>query len=137
LNRVAQYSKKFARIDQIFAKNQELCDRIVKTALEFYDIPPKELDKHIKNNEASGKKGDKIAVSQALKHYVRDWTETGTHERDKPFRCLIRTLEDMFQDRNVNSAPVKILLPGAGLGRLGFDIAALGGLYSSQHIVKS
>ncbi|KAH6886236.1 N2227-like protein-domain-containing protein [Thelonectria olida] len=127
LNRVVQYSKKFARIDHILAKNQELCNHIVKSALEFYDIPSEELDTHINDREAAGKRGDKIAVSQALKHYVRDWTETGMHERDKPFRCLIKTLEDMFQDRNVDSIPVKILLPGAGLGRLGFDIAALGG----------
>lgn len=126
-----QYSQKFAKIDAILVKNQELCDRIVKTALEFYDIPPEELQKHIKDSGAAGKKGDKIAVSQALKHYVRDWTDTGKHERDGPFHCLLKTLEDLYRDRS-ESAPVEILLPGAGLGRLGYDIAALRGTTSAS-----
>ncbi|KAK7418442.1 hypothetical protein QQX98_003934 [Neonectria punicea] len=122
-----QYSKKFTRINDILSQNQELCNRIVQHALGFYGITAQELQKHINDNESAGKKADKIAVSQALKHFVRDWTETGAHERDGPFPCLLKTLTELFPDRDGNAAPVKALLPGAGLGRLGYDIAGLGG----------
>merc|ERR1712000_459190 len=68
---------------------------------------------------------DKIAVSQALKHVVRDWTVPGgAYERDACFDCLLQTFERLFPERSKD--PVKILLPGAGLGRLGRDIAETG-----------
>jgi hypothetical protein len=94
--------------------------------MNFYGIGHDELDKHIKGLEASGKFADKISVSQSLKHYVRDWTETGEAERKVTFSCLIKTLEGLFPERD-GEKPVKVLVPGAGLGRLGHDIARLGG----------
>ncbi|KPM41387.1 hypothetical protein AK830_g5162 [Neonectria ditissima] len=127
LEKHVQYSRKFTRINDILFHNQELCNQIVKNALNFYEIGIEELQKHIKDNESVGKKADKTAVSQALKHFVRDWTETGAHERDGPFPCLLKTLDRLFPDRDASAAPIKALLPGAGLGRLGHEVADLGG----------
>ncbi|RGP81756.1 hypothetical protein FLONG3_141 [Fusarium longipes] len=126
LEHSVQYSKKFNRIDGLLRKNQELCNSIVQNAMKFYDISQDELDRHIKDLEASGKLADKISVSQSLKHYVRDWTETGEAERKSTFSCLINTLEGLFPERH-GDRPVKVLVPGSGLGRLGHDIARLGG----------
>jgi carnosine N-methyltransferase len=126
LEHQVQYSKKFSRIDGLLKTNQKLCDNIVQYAMEFYEIGQDEFQKHVKTLEASGKLADKISVSQALKHYVRDWTETGESERRETFSCLVKTLEGLFPDRD-GVAPVKVLVPGAGLGRLGHDIARLGG----------
>lgn len=99
--------------------------------MEFYEIGQDELEKHIKDLETSGKLADKISVSQSLKHYVRDWTETGEAERRGTFSCLTSTLERLFPDRN-GDKPIKVLIPGAGLGRLGHDIARLGGKLNSH-----
>ncbi|KAM0558042.1 hypothetical protein ACHAPJ_005209 [Fusarium lateritium] len=126
LEHTVQYSKKFAHIDGLLKKNQELCDGIVQNAMSFYEIDQDEFQKHVKMLGASGKPADKISVSQALKHYVRDWTETGESERRETFSCLVRTLEGLFPERD-GTAPVKVLVPGAGLGRLGHDIARLEG----------
>ncbi|CAM1505870.1 Fc.00g115070.m01.CDS01 [Cosmosporella sp. VM-42] len=120
------YHKKFSKIDHILSENQQLCDRIVQNALEFYGVNTDELQKHIKDIENADRKAEKVSVSQALKHYVRDWTEPGKNERDEPFACLLKTLDGMFPDRD-ETAPIKALLPGAGLGRLGHDVARLGG----------
>ncbi|WZH47290.1 N2227-like protein-domain-containing protein [Fusarium acuminatum] len=126
LEHQVQYSKKFSRIEGLLKKNQELCDNIVQHAMEFYEIGQDEFQKHVKTLEASGKLADKISVSQALKHYVRDWTETGESERRETFSCLMKSLNGLFPERD-GAAPVKVLVPGAGLGRLGHDIARLGG----------
>lgn len=83
--------------------------------------------------EADGKKADKVAISQSLKHIVRDWTESGgTYEREACFSCLMNTLDTLFPDRDQASEPVKVLLPGAGLGRLGRDISQKGGKHQTQ-----
>lgn len=129
LEKYVGYSNKFIQIEKLLEKNQHLCDRITDNALEFYEISRSELDKHISHLEADGKKADKIAVSQSLKHFVRDWTSSGgDYERDACFSCLIKTLDSLFPDRSGSrDSAVKVLLPGAGLGRLGSDIAEKGG----------
>ncbi|KAF5716079.1 trehalase [Fusarium mundagurra] len=126
LEHQVNYSKKFTRIDALLKKNQELCDAIVQNAMNFYGIDEEELQRHISAAQSSGRLADKISVSQALKHYVRDWTEEGESERKETFACLVKTLQGLFPVRD-DESPVKILVPGSGLGRLGHDIAGLGG----------
>ncbi|KAL9573102.1 hypothetical protein ACKAV7_002787 [Fusarium commune] len=126
LEHQVNYSKKFTRIDALLKKNQELCDAIVQNAMEFYGIDEVELQRHISAAQTSGRLADKISVSQALKHYVRDWTEEGESERKETFACLVKTLQGLFPVRD-DENPVKVLVPGSGLGRLGHDIARLGG----------
>ncbi|KAK2677749.1 Carnosine N-methyltransferase [Fusarium oxysporum f. sp. vasinfectum] len=126
LEHQVNYSKKFTRIDALLKKNQELCDVIVENAMNFYGINEEELQRHISAAQSSGRLADKISVSQALKHYVRDWTEEGESERKETFACLVATLQGLFPVRD-DESPVKVLVPGSGLGRLGHDIARLGG----------
>ncbi|KAK2605858.1 hypothetical protein QQS21_003698 [Conoideocrella luteorostrata] len=121
------YSSKFKKVEQRLAHNQHVCDDIVQASLQFYNIGMNELQEHMRDREAEGRQADKISISQSLKHIVRDWTEEGSHERDKPFACLLGTLQRLFTERSRIDKPVKILLPGAGLGRLGHDISHLGG----------
>ncbi|KFA73941.1 hypothetical protein S40288_00930 [Stachybotrys chartarum IBT 40288] len=118
------YSHSFVKIDHLLASNQALCDSVVDEALGFYKIRRTELDKHIKDMEAKNSKAEKTSVSQALKHVVRDWTEAGLHERNTTFACIIHTLEKLIPSDGGSEDAFNILLPGAGLGRLGYDVAA-------------
>ncbi|KAG8424070.1 hypothetical protein J3459_007996 [Metarhizium acridum] len=120
------YSSKFKAVEQKLATNQHVCDDIVHAAMEFYNVGMKELRGHMADREAEGKHADKISVSQSLKHIVRDWASEGSNERNATFACLAGTLRRLFPDRNLLEEHVRILLPGAGLGRLGHDIGQLG-----------
>ncbi|KAJ6785486.1 hypothetical protein PWT90_01196 [Aphanocladium album] len=122
-----QYSSKFDRVDEHLVLNQLLCDKIVQNALAYYQITPKELKKHGAEIVSSGKRAEKASVSQALKHYVRDWTTSGTNEREETFPALLGTLEQLFPDRKDRDAPLRVLLPGSGLNRLAQEVAQLGG----------
>jgi len=128
LEQAVQYSRKLAVNEQLIWKNHQLCQKIIRAALDFYEITSTELDNYIRETEAKDQKGDRISVSQALKHYVRDWSSEGTHER-KTFTCILDTvgLYAPAVEQRILS-PLQVLLPGAGLGRLGFDIAALDGM---------
>lgn len=77
--------------------------------------------------EEGKKAAEKVSVSQALKHFVRDWSEEGSGERRDAFPCLLKTLDGLFPGRKDAEKPVKVLFPGAGLSRLGHEVAALGG----------
>lgn len=125
LERTVKYSQKFADVAELLKKNQQLCDDIVQNAMEFYDISQQELDQHVKAMKKAGRPAERISVSQALKHFVRDWAASGAHERDAAFPCILEALKDQFP--NPSQGEVKILLPGAGLGRLGHEVAQLPG----------
>ena len=64
---------------------------------------------------------------------MRDWSVEGARERDPAFACLLRTLEGLYPDRldggnnNASAPPARVLVPGAGSGRLGYEVEALGG----------
>ena len=95
--------------------------------MEFYDVKQQELEAHAAQAEKSGRLADKMSVNQALKHYVRDWADEGAKERDEAFPCILTTLEDI-KARAKQAAPIRVLLPGSGVGRLGHDVANLQGI---------
>ncbi|KAM3446915.1 hypothetical protein MY3296_009221 [Beauveria thailandica] len=125
-----QYSSKFDRVDEHLLLNQRLCDKIVQTALAYYQIPPAELKKHAAETLSAGKRADRTSVSQALKHYVRDWSSSGHTESEETFPALLGTLDALFpnrKERGQDAPPLRVLLPGSGVNRLAHEVAKLGG----------
>lgn len=125
LQKTISYSKKFETAEHLHDLNQRLCDEIVETALDYYGISHEELTAHIKAKDAANEHPERVGVSQALKHFVRDWSTSGRAEREDAFPCIFGTMQSLFPERSGNR--VKVLLPGSGLGRLGHDVASLGG----------
>jgi hypothetical protein len=120
-------------------ENLMICRNIVSGAMQFYGVTQKELDEHIKEAEKSGRSADRISVSQTLKHFVRDWSVEGSKERNDAFPCIISALQD-FRAQSTENTPLKVLLPGSGLGRLGHEAAKLGSkllsfLLSNVHVL--
>ena len=65
---------------------------------------------------------DHEKVQSTLKQFVRDWSRDGAKERQQCYAPILEELKRVFPDPK----DVKVLVPGAGLGRLAFDIASLG-----------
>lgn len=64
-------------------------------------------------------------VREALKHFVRDWSEEGRRERCQAFGVVLDALKRL--EREVGGRRGKrVLVPGAGLGRLAWEISQLG-----------
>lgn len=125
-----KYRDKLNNIEHVIDRNVVICDGIVEHALSFYNIERKELQEFIAEQEKAGQSPDLTSVQQSLKHYVRDWAKEGAHERDAAFPCILEALEALYPSRNTgnsSTAAAKVLLPGAGLGALGHEVASLGG----------
>ncbi|XP_067653947.1 carnosine N-methyltransferase-like isoform X1 [Haliotis asinina] len=73
---------------------------------------------------------DMDKVISTLKQFVRDWSEDGRMERDACYKPVTQEITRRFPASQWDPATVYILVPGAGLGRLAFEIANLG--YSCQ-----
>ncbi|CAH8818703.1 unnamed protein product [Schistosoma curassoni] len=65
-------------------------------------------------------------VRSALKQFVRDWSAEGKPERDICYQFVLNDVLELFNPKKVNPANVNILVPGAGLGRLAWELAHLG-----------
>merc|ERR1719414_822405 len=76
-------------------------------------------------------------LQSTLKQFVRDWSEVGKEEREMCYAPILKELDRLYpkiSDNNDSGLDttgksnsvrnkIKILVPGAGLGRLAFDIA--------------
>lgn len=123
LERAIQYSKKLLNTETLHVKNHQLCKEIVDAAMKFYEVSQDELDVYIRQAENEGRLADRISVQQSLKHFVRDYSVDGSHER-LTFPCILGAIQELSSELH---GAANVLVPGAGLGRLGHDIAALGG----------
>lgn len=82
-----------------------------------------------KRRKISGHEIDKI--QSTLKQFVRDWSREGEAERSAVYTPLMNAVESRYGKIPFESrGHVRILVPGAGLGRLAFEYAAQG--YSCQ-----
>ncbi|KAL2845292.1 N2227-like protein-domain-containing protein [Aspergillus pseudoustus] len=124
VEKTVAYTRKLNTVEHLFEDNDKIAADIVRHALEFYEIPQTELNEFIKDVEKEKKSPDRTSVVQAMKHFVRDWSEEGIIERVDSFPCILGHLADM--DRS-EERPLRVLAPGAGAGRLGYEIDALGG----------
>nr|XP_032642920.1 carnosine N-methyltransferase-like isoform X3 [Chelonoidis abingdonii] len=69
---------------------------------------------------------DMDKLKSTLKQFVRDWSETGKPERDSCYQPIINEIVKNFPKERWDLSKVNILVPGAGLGRLAWEIAMLG-----------
>ncbi|KAH7929022.1 N2227-domain-containing protein [Leucogyrophana mollusca] len=70
---------------------------------------------------------DMDKLRSTLKQFVRDWSEEGSEEREASYKPMKDALVAHFSDIPPNERRnFRVLVPGAGLGRLAYDIASLG-----------
>ena len=67
---------------------------------------------------------DRRWINQTLVHIVREWSESGTQERDQSFGLLLQQLIKIYPDESVRKN-IRIFVPGSKLARLPFMIAAV------------
>lgn len=65
-------------------------------------------------------------VQSTIRQIVRDWSVCGEHERSQCYGPIIRQIEHLFPSDKVVLQDVSILVPGAGLGRLAYELAKRG-----------
>lgn len=71
---------------------------------------------------------DIIKMRSTLKLFIRDWAIDGAEERNSTYKPILNELQLFFKDRPKKDFEegINVLVPGAGLGRLMYEIAKLG-----------
>ncbi|KAL6750018.1 N2227-like protein-domain-containing protein [Haematococcus lacustris] len=82
----------------------------------------------ISGQQRSTSAADVDKVRYVLKNLVRDWSLEGAAERQQSYGRVCAELRQLFTTwpKDSATAPPRVLVPGAGLGRLCCDIASCG-----------
>ena len=109
------YSDKLDKTRNNILKNADFLNLIIKD-----EITPETLNQ-ISSTLNLGK------VRSTLRQFARDWSDSGKSERDSTYKPILNKLNDIFKDVPfLERHKLSILVPGAGLGRLAFEITTQG-----------
>lgn len=110
------YPKKLDQLRFVTTLNATITDGIAQLAQE-------EFPSLLYQRRVNMVSPDLARVREALKHFIRDWSEEGARERTRTFSPILDVLNEVDPSQR---AEMKILVPGCGLGRLAWEISQLG-----------
>ncbi|NXI15866.1 CARME methyltransferase, partial [Irena cyanogastra] len=119
-----QFLPHLDKIRKCIDHNQEILQTIVNDCVHMFENKEYGEDGSGKITPASTFDMDKL--KSTLKQFVRDWSEEGKSERDSCYQPIISEIMKNFPKERWDFSKVNILVPGAGLGRLAWEIAMLG-----------
>jgi len=118
------------RVKACIGHNYEVIRAIIKNTDKMFENADPSIERRdlVKTHVPTAMDMDKVKTT--LKQFVRDWSREGAAERDACYGPIIADIETRFPCDRLEAAEIQILVPGAGLGRLAYEIAKRG--YSCQ-----
>jgi carnosine N-methyltransferase len=108
-------------VDDAIDKNAELAMAILRCGLEAFGFSPDVKDTDPWRGTATS--SDLEKARSTLRQLYRDWSQEGRSERKA---CYEPVLDDLCEEKDWKHEDMKVLVPGAGLGRLVFELCYLG-----------
>src|SRR5262249_52330175 len=124
------------RVDDAIESNAELARIIVKCGLQSFGMADPDANQETTMPaEWSGvaKYPDMDKARSTIRQFYRDWSAEGAVEREACYGPIFRAL-DTERARYPDRQPMKVLVPGAGLGRLVYDLCLKGFLSEGNEI---
>jgi carnosine N-methyltransferase len=117
----------FTSIDDAIRANSAFVETILTTGCVAFGVDPSVLPDQLSLLPAAlrGEVENAVdKVTSVLKQFVRDWSEEGKEERAPGYGRVLHALAKRW---GVNErAGKRVLVPGAGLGRLALEVAEMG-----------
>ncbi|KAJ5581504.1 hypothetical protein N7535_000124 [Penicillium sp. DV-2018c] len=117
----------FDKVDDAIDVNAEIADRILEIGLQSFGLsqnPDKSNPTHNWHDVATP--SDLNKAHSTLRQFYRDWSSEGRAEREVCYDPVLQDLHDEFKLRRDSGEEIRVLVPGAGLGRLVFEICMAG-----------
>ncbi|KAL2256251.1 hypothetical protein VTK26DRAFT_1927 [Humicola hyalothermophila] len=117
------------KIDDAIDSNADLARAIVRTGLEMFRVGVRSESGQLTlppHWNGSAKHNDIDKARSTIRQFYRDWSAEGAREREVCFGPVMRAIAAERQARPSGHPPLKVLVPGAGLGRLVFELCLAG-----------
>ncbi|KAL9130204.1 MAG: hypothetical protein Q9217_001549 [Psora testacea] len=108
------------RVDEAIDSNADIASQITATAVESFGLQSSWTDWY---NTATASDLDK--ARSTIRQFYRDWSAEGADERRAGYESILKVIDDSFSNVN-DKSEVKVLVPGAGLGRMVFEVCKAG-----------
>jgi carnosine N-methyltransferase len=122
------YLETLDAVDEAIDKNSELASAILQAGLQSFGLPQPKFETGSKDpNDWRGvaTSNDLEKARSTLRQFYRDWSEEGRSEREACYGPVINALQKERTLRS-ESDKLRVLVPGAGLGRLVFELCCAG-----------
>lgn len=123
------YLETLDRVDAAIDSNAQLARLILKHGLQSFTVgdDASESEHASMPEEWAGiaKNSDIDKARSTMRQFYRDWSEEGKVEREACFEPIFQALEAQ-KAKLPDVSQLKVLVPGAGLGRLVFDLCQRG-----------
>ncbi|KAK3905925.1 hypothetical protein C8A05DRAFT_30225 [Staphylotrichum tortipilum] len=125
------YLETLDKIDDAIEANADLARAIFRTGLEMFrvGVPSATNAGELRlppQWNGSAKPNDLDKARSTIRQFYRDWSAEGAAERAACFDVVLRSLAAERDARGPGAAPLKVLVPGAGLGRLVYELCMAG-----------
>lgn len=117
----------FNRVDDAIDANAEIADAILAVGLPSFGLSPSPDGQDPRQNwRDTANSSDVNKAHSTIRQFYRDWSAEGRGERAVCYDPVIHALKEKFESRRAAGEEIRVLVPGAGLGRLVFDICRAG-----------
>ncbi|KAI8823217.1 N2227-like protein-domain-containing protein [Chytriomyces cf. hyalinus JEL632] len=124
------FEKRLEDVESCIKRNQEVVRSMVVAMgadPDSLDLPQGRRVAGRPNQDSVVMDGDMDKVRSTLRQFVRDWSAEGAAERHDTYSPIMETLERIYSHLPISErGGITVLVPGAGLGRLAFDIVRQG-----------
>lgn len=117
----------FNKVDDAIDNNAEIADAILAVGLESFGLAANpDPNNPSQNWHDTATATDVNKAHSTIRQFYRDWSAEGRAEREACYDPVLLDLREEFQIRQSSGEEIRVLVPGAGLGRLVFDICMAG-----------
>ena len=116
-------------VDDAIDCNADIADAILESGLKSLELPREPAFEHPQSWHGCAKASDVNKAHSTIRQLYRDWSSEGAQERKQCYDFVLGHLEAFSQNcptSNEQTSRPKILVPGAGLGRLVYEICRAG-----------
>lgn len=123
---LAKYKEDLENFKKCVEKNAEFIPIVIQHANNIFEnVYNSDNTTHSETEVGTLAEGlDK--VQSVFKQLMRDWSALGAAERGQSYGPIIREIEEQYPANQFDRSNIFVLVPGAGLGRLAFEIATRG-----------
>ena len=112
------------RVDDAIDENANLASEILKAGLLSFGLDLEPVDPSM-DWRGAATPSDMDKARTTIRQFYRDWSVEGVVERSACYDPVIKDLFDKFGD-HPHKECIKVLVPGAGLGRLVYELCLRG-----------
>lgn len=112
------------RVDDAIECNANIAESILECGLRAFGLPSEPDPNSLHDWTGRSKPEDAAKAHSTIRQFYRDWTKEGDIERQAVYRPVLQDLDEIFNTQDKST--IKVLVPGAGLGRLLYDLCHAG-----------